>query len=232
MIEFENIVNIRDLGGYKTSDEKFTKYKVFFRSGNTDKASKEDIKKLLEIYDVKTVIDLRNSEELSEFPDKFSQIPGVNYINTPIEYNDCLEEFRSTDRGLIVLYEYILKEKKQVLKDVFDAIANMNDGSMLFHCTLGRDRTAMLAMLLLGLVGVSRDDMIQNYTVSYELIKDLDIIKRDLIFYGERKTITLPEYIEGAMDLIENDYGTFGNYLLSCNISETNLTKIKNRFLQ
>lgn len=232
MIKLENVVNIRDLGGYKTFDGKLTKHRIFYRSGNTDKSSKNDIKKLVEVYNVKTVIDLRNDEEIKKSPDKFAEISEVNYINTPIEYSECLEEFKSTDRGLAVLYDYILKEKKRVLKTVFDTIASANEGSILFHCTLGRDRTAMVAMLLLGLVGVNRNDIIQNYTVSYDLIKDLDIIKRDLVYYGKRKTITLPEYIESAIDFIKNDYNTFENYLLDCNVSKNNLIKIKNRFIQ
>lgn len=231
MIELENIVNVRDLGGYKTSDGKLTKHKIFYRSGNTDKSSKNDIKKLVEIYNVKTVIDLRSVEEINESPDKFSEISQVNYINIPIEYSECLEEFKSTDRGLVVLYDYILKEKKQVLKTIFETIANADSGSILFHCTLGRDRTSMIAMLLLGLAGVSKKDIIENYTVTYDLIKNLDIIKRDLVFYGKRKTLTLPEYIESAMDLIETNYKTFENYLLGCNISKENLRKIKNKFV-
>ena len=232
LIKLENVVNIRDLGGYKTDGGKFTKHNVFYRSGNTDKSSKNDMKKLIEVYNVKTVIDLRNSDEIKQSPDKFAEISEVNYINIPIEYSECLEEFKSTDRRLAILYDYILKEKKQVLKAVFDAIANANEGSLLFHCTLGRDRTAIIAMLLLGLAGVSRNDIIQNYTISYDLIKNLDIIKRDLILYGKRKTITLPEYIESTMDFIENNYDTFENYLLDCNVSKSNLIKIKNRFIQ
>ena len=232
MIKLENTVNVRDLGGYKTSEGKFTKHKIFYRSGNTDKSSKSDIKSLIEIHGVKTVIDLRGKNEIEKAPDKFATIPRVNYINAPIEYTDCLEEFKSTDRGLSILYDYILKEKKTILKTIFDTIANVNNGGTLFHCTLGRDRTAMVAMLLMGLVGVNRQDIIQNYTVTYDLIKDLDIIKHDLVFYGKRKTITLPEYIESAIDFIENNYVTFENYLRSCNISEINLQKIKNRFTQ
>ena len=86
-------------------------------------------------------------------------------------------------------------------------------------------------MLLLGLVNVSKKDIIENYTITYDLIKDLDIIKHDLVFYGKRKTITLPEYIESAINLIETSYETFENYLLSCNISKENLEKIKAKFL-
>ena len=130
-----------------------------------------------------------------------------------------------------MLYDYILKKKKHILKNIFNTIANVNDGSTLFHCTLGRDRTSMVAMLLLGLVGVNRKDIIQNYTVTYDLIKNLDIVKHDLIFYGKKKTITLPQYIESSIDLIENNYKTFENYLISCNISKENLEKIKNKFL-
>ena len=74
-------------------------------------------------------------------------------------------------------------------------------------------------------------NIIENYTVTYDLIKNLDIIKRDLVFYGKRKTLTLPEYIESAMNLIETNYKTFENYLLGCNISKENLRKIKNKFV-
>lgn len=231
MIELENIVNIRDLGGYKTSDGKITKHKVFYRSGNTDRSSKNDINKLIKTYNLRTVIDLRSAEEIIKSPDKFAMVPEVTYVNIPLEYSECLDEFKSTDRGLTVLYDYILKKKKRVLKDIFETLASLNSGSTLFHCTLGRDRTAIISMLLLGLVGVNKKDIIENYTISYDLIKHLDIIKHDLIFYGERKTITLPEYIENTVNFIETYYSTFKNYLLSCNISEETLEKIKNKFI-
>jgi len=83
----------------------------------------------------------------------------------------------------------------------------------------------------LVLVGVGKKDIIENYTSTYDLIRNLDIIKHDLVYYGERKTLTLPEYIEKAMNFVEKNYGTFENYLLSCNISQGNLNKIKNKFV-
>ena len=101
MIKLENIVNVRDLGGYKTANGKFTKHNIFYRSGNTDKSSENDIKKLTKIYNVKTVIDLRTTEEIKKSPDKFTSISWVNYINTPIDYDECLEELSQAIAGLL-----------------------------------------------------------------------------------------------------------------------------------
>jgi len=59
IIKLEATHNTRDLDGYKTLNNKITKYNTFFRSDNTDKLTKSDIKKLKEEYNLKTVIDLR-----------------------------------------------------------------------------------------------------------------------------------------------------------------------------
>ncbi len=230
-VKLETTYNTRDLGGYYTDDGKITKHGMFFRSDNTHQLTESDIKKAKEEYNLKTVIDLRTEKETEDFPDRFANVEGINYINTPISYDDCLEEFKASDQGLSILYFYILKNQKHALKDIFDTIANAENGGILFHCTLGRDRTAIVAMLLLGLAEVNKQNIIEDYEITYSLIKHLDIIKRDLNIYGEKKCRTFPEYIEKIMTYIKENYNTFENYLIDCSVSQENLEKIKNRFV-
>ena len=45
-------------------------------------------------------------------------------------------------------------------------ISNVDEGAILFNCTAGKDRTGIVAALLLGLVGVSSDDIIYDYTLT------------------------------------------------------------------
>jgi len=124
-----------------------------------------------------------------------------------------------------------LKNQEAKIKNIFEVIANAEDGAILFHCSWGRDRTGIIAMFLLGLVHVNKQDIIQNYAITYDLIKDLEYVKQDVLALGERKMQTLPEYIKKAINHIQENYATFENYLLACGISQEDLNKIKARFV-
>lgn len=125
------------------------------------------------------------------------------------------------------------------VKTAFDIIAD-TEGCTLFHCFAGKDRTGLVAMLLLGLVGVSDEDIMQNYSVSYDFIKDnpkiKEIIEKDIENFGEaaigKYHATPPSKIKHGIDYISENYGTTENYLLACGVSRENLDKIKNRFVE
>ena len=63
------IPNARDLGGYKTIEGKTIKYKKLIRSGTLGALTNEDIRILVEEYDLKTIVDLRTMVERSQNPD-------------------------------------------------------------------------------------------------------------------------------------------------------------------
>ena len=64
-----------------------------------------------------------------------------------------------------------------IVKQLFDIIANVDDGVVLFHCIGGKDRTGFLSMLLLLLANVDKWTIIENYIVSYDFIKERKKIK-------------------------------------------------------
>ena len=63
----------------------------------------------------------------------------------------------------------MLLENKTAIKETFEILAEAK-GCTIFHCTAGKDRTGIIAMLILGLSGVSRKDIIANYEVTYTYI--------------------------------------------------------------
>lgn len=239
IVKLETTYNTRDLGGYKTVDGKFTKYGVFLRSDDTDDLTLKDIE-TLKSYGVTAVLDLREEPYYLEHPDRLSNIPEINYQNIDIVkiYNEHSDnkETRSDESSARKFLRYT--GEGNWVKTAFDIIAS-TEGCTLFHCFAGKDRTGLVAMLLFGLVGVSAEDIMQNYSVSYDLIKDhpkiKPIIEKDVKDFGEaaieKYHATPPSKIKHGIDYISENYGTTENYLLACGVSRVNLDKIKNRFV-
>ncbi|MDO4200057.1 MAG: tyrosine-protein phosphatase [Clostridia bacterium] len=216
-LNLEGTKNTRDLGGYKTIDGKTTKSKLFFRSDNTHKLTDVDIKKLKDEYNLKYVIDLRSAKEIDAYPDKLSNAEGVDYYSIQLSVGMKYLIKHNLDLG----DGYIkLLDRKKKIKSIFDLIANVNGGSLLFHCAHGKDRTGVVAALLLGLCGVSEEDIIKDYCITYDLIKSNNKTKKD----------TISGYMKKMLSHISNNYKNVENYLLECGVSEENIKNIKDMF--
>ena len=232
IIALDGTSNARDLGGYLTLDGKKTKNGVFIRSDDTDELTDADIEKLLNLG-VKVVIDLRHEKAVQAWPDKLANVDGIEY------HHIAISEAHRTSNGSYKGYlEYT--GEGNVVKQLIDIIADVDDGVVLFHCIGGKDRTGFLSMLLLLLANVDAPTIVNNYIVSYDFIKERkkirEIIEQDverfgvdclepLHFSSERKILFLMNYV------IDN-YGSVENYLAACGVSEQNIGKIKSRFVE
>lgn len=65
-----------------------------------------------------------------------------------------------------------LKNQRRI-QEIFKILANA-EGGVLFHCTAGKDRTGVIAALLLGICEVSENDIIANYEVTNTYIQDVE----------------------------------------------------------
>jgi len=94
-------------------------------------------------------------------------------------------------------------------------------------------------MLLLGLVGVDKQEIIDNYTPSAELVRERhnihELLNNDVTNHGwdilAEKHISPKITIENQIDYVIENYGTFEKYLLACDISQETLDTIKNKFV-
>ncbi len=232
-ISLENSYNVRELGGISRMDGKVTKFHSFLRGDDISNLSDNDIRILLD-YGVKAIVDLRSYDEVLNNPDPILRMNDIRYINisiTSYDDNDNMMKVMKINpkEYLPSLYIDILKIKKNEIKKVFDFIAEEDKGCVLFHCTAGKDRTGIIATLLLGLSLVEKEDIILNYEISY------DYLKRSIAIEKISKTVPIEimyskrEYIEKAIDYIFDEYGSFRDYLLSTGIDEYILDKISNR---
>lgn len=164
-IALDSILNVRDLGGYLCEDGGVTQYGRFLRCGILQGPNEEDIEELDKIIPVRTVFDLRGTFEVEESSPTYRETPEVDYYHFPLLEINPAEE-NSSSRTLKDAYVDILENRQDSLRQIFTLMANAKEGAILYHCTLGKDRTGVLSALLLGLCGVDELDVIADYQVS------------------------------------------------------------------
>ncbi|WP_416403532.1 tyrosine-protein phosphatase [Arthrobacter sp. LFS091] len=166
----DGLLNGRDLGGLKRSDGTFTPRGVFFRSENVDLLTAAGWQAL---YDsgIRTVVDLRQRQEREM--DNQERPPWVTTVHVDL---DGLENTGFWggfwDNGLVGTALYFLPHLTAMPEragSTLSAILNAAPGGVLFHCMGGRDRTGIIAMLLLSAVGVEQEAIVHDYMETVRL---------------------------------------------------------------
>lgn len=233
-LPLQGAFNVRELGGLPAENDAITKYCSFLRSDGLTHLTNKDIH-FLKDFGLKTVIDLRSPDELTTMPNPFAKDKETAYHNiafAPGEISDATKAERVTsDDFMADFYLFLLSEAKDRVKTIFETIADAQDGVVLFHCTAGKDRTGVLAMLLLGLVGVADYDIAANYQISYTYL-------RQTKFYKELEETAIPqmlqskeEWILKSVDYIKKNYGSVLNYLVSCEVDNDAIALVRNRLI-
>ncbi len=217
----KGIANFRDLGGYSCNGG-MTKWGVFFRSTSLHKAVEEDVA-IMERVGISRILDLRYPGEREEKPDvpvKGADWMGISLLGTiPVEDLDVNDEEEDT-KTLINMYRQIIASSRAEIKDSVQAMIQA-EGPALFHCAAGKDRTGILAMLLLGAVGVSLEDIIAHYEMSHHYIRS----------FTEDISGSHGSNIQKLFDEIVEEWGSVTGFLQECGISQKELSRLNEKFV-
>ena len=163
--------NVRDLGGYSyvASDgaRGVTASHVYLRSGSLTRLTRHD-RAVLRSYGLTRVIDVRSNLELKVFPDPYRRRPepGVDYLHIPMMDQLNSNGFQGLlPESMFAVYRDLLDDGQPGFRALVDAL-DTAPGCTLFHCRVGKDRTGVIAMLLLDLAGVSEAEIVADYAVS------------------------------------------------------------------
>lgn len=233
-LPLENAHNVRDLGGIPVQGGGQTAWRAFLRADDISKLSESDVRFLLD-YGVTTVIDLRGPSEVLEKPDRLNKDIGVENHNFSFMENvDLSPEAQlkmAQEMQLGDLYVDLLK-RKEIIRGIFEAIADAAPGCVLFHCAGGKDRTGVLAMLLLMLAGADKQDCQNNYSQTYiNLTRDGSLFENTLAQKPEFRNLmeSRPEYIEAAYQCVQAFRGGIEGYLQDCGVCAEHIRRVKNR---
>jgi protein-tyrosine phosphatase len=232
LIALEGALNWRDLGGYTTADGRVTKWDLVYRSDGLDQLTDADLDVIAELG-IKLVVDFRVDREVDENPSRLRDHPELKRQRLPIggdevEGRSVLDTIKAGDLRVYTIeematgYERLLEEYALSFGEVIIHATESENLPMVFHCTAGKDRTGLMAMLLLGALGVSNDDIVTDYelTTHYRSNKRLAILGPELEKAGVDIEAVRPfltaqaPVMTATIAALERRYGSIEGYLL------------------
>lgn len=235
-LDLNSMDNTRDLGGMAVKGGRHIREGRLLRSGDLYHISYDDQNDLRRKYKLKMVIDFRTETEQKERPDEI--IYGVEYISNPILEDGVVGITREKekmeqlfhlegdgDAYMLRLYENLVMHRRaqSAYGSFLRLLKHHGEGAALWHCSAGKDRAGVGTALLLHILGVSLDDILEDYMRSAiylrpeteAVLRILDnrgvpsrVLKNVKLLLGIKES-----YLLRALGKIDEKYGNMDKYL-------------------
>lgn len=248
--------NFRDLGGFVTKDNRRVKWNKFYRADALNLLKDEDLEYLKSVA-LKIIFDYRGIAEANN--DMDVEIEGSKYINIPAM---DIEEKNSTNQKFD--FEFIMKQAKNIpaldnpIKFIADGYEKMPFDNKAFkkmidilieeeipfvqHCKSGKDRTGAGSALILLLLGVSLEDVKNDYMASNSFRKEYNEAtkKRYAKVLSDKNIENLfsiilevkEEYFDAFIDAIMKKYNSFDEYFeKEYDLDANKINELKDKYL-
>lgn len=239
-IPIAGIGNLRDLGGYAIAAGGATRWRTLLRSGRlpTD-GDPRPIADLLAMG-VSTVIDLRSPHETAFEPNPLAGRGDVDYRNVPLF--DALAPIAATWAdgtafNLAGRYRDAVDRCGETIAEALSAMAAADErGVVLFHCTAGKDRTGIVAALLLSLAGVNRETVADDYALTASVAGPLLGSLRDMALARGADPALVDEYLacppetmRSLLDHLDETHHEVEAYLSEIELDKADVARLKMR---
>lgn len=246
LIKFEKLANARDLGGMKTADGRQIRKGKLIRCGQLVDLSPSDKAKLEGLID--TIVDFRNVEEASDQPDYVPS--GAQYISNPIleSFTAGVSREEKSDEELVAnlvfkpaeASEYMRSMYRKFLSDYcissysrfIRILLDNHERAVLWHCSAGKDRAGVGAVIIEEILGVPRETIIADYLKTMGYLAGYIETFRKYIVSELEKTRPLSDgekavvqeavgnlfgldrsYIEAYYKAVDEKYGDYGTFI-------------------
>jgi protein-tyrosine phosphatase len=160
--------NFRDLGGYPTTDGRFTRWGRFFRSDTLQELTDDDLEVLRELG-LASVIDLRTNTELERTGRGRLAEEPIAYLHASVLQEEGAESSAAPappEEDLGERYLWYLDVGGDALAKAVTLVADPQNQPVVFHCAAGKDRTGVLAALVLDILGVEHSVIVEDYVIT------------------------------------------------------------------
>lgn len=222
-------MNLRDLGGWTGHEGRTVARGHVYRCDRLSDLTDADLGTLTELG-IETVIDLRHEGETSQHPSRL-------WASVVLHRNIPMAAELASQKSLVDLIlageitEVTMAEVEASYREILDRHASgfglavetilASAGPSLFHCTAGKDRTGLLAMLVLSTVGVSDEDVLADFALSnpYRAERRMTELRpsfeaRGLDIERFRPALTAPEpALAAAIPWLRQTHGSVEAYL-------------------
>ena len=173
-INFDGIINCRDIGGYRAEGGRIVAWRRLFRSGYVHPMTEHDLNRLKEELKLTSVINLRRNKAGQQKEVSLLSDAGIKYYNAPFfSYQQEELGLDFSNMGEAFLFRIRHKEYAKPIIDALEIIADPKNLPLLFHCGAGKDRSGLVAAFVLSVVGVAESDIIADYILSAPYMREM-----------------------------------------------------------
>jgi len=230
-LPLEKTYNFRDIGGYRTNENRRMRWGLIYRSAHLAELTDRD-HELLSRVGIRLVCDFRTIEEAEAQPDKLPADGSMEYLHMPIAHGkfDPAEAVGRIKKGDIswltddfMTNNYLkqLDDFALLWKQFFERLMNSSDRPLVFHCTAGKDRTGVCAALILLSAGVPESTVIEDHALSNTYNAPvIDRIKQEIKKFGinpddMQSYLSAPrEAMQAVVTHLKERYGSAREYLV------------------
>jgi protein-tyrosine phosphatase len=244
-LRFKSVTNFRDLGGYRTRSGKTVPWRRIFRSGEFARINPDDYRRLTEEIKLAAVVDLRSNFEVERQGTGLPAGSSIKYYNISFiadggQTTDVEARRYKTFTNMGEFYLEIVKNKGfgGRIVQALEIIAEAKNHPLVFNCAIGKDRTGILAAMLLSTLGVAEKDIIEDYALSDQY---MDALRRDLESHSnvpdDVKRLpdffwrAAPESMTLLLTTLRRDYGSITDYLKTMGADKSLIKRLEKALL-
>ena len=231
LLQFPGLLNVRELGGHPTLDGATTRLRSLLRADDLVQLTPEGVQALAD-YGVRTVIDLRWPAEIAARPHPIALGERkVRYHSISLLADDEMEWASLSGECTKEMWKCaVLEHTRPQLKAVLEIIAGAAAEPLLFHCVAGKDRTGLIAALLLALADVEPDAIAADYAASTAQLADAYLQRYPNLDRAEiLEALRCPE--EGVHNMLAYlaQYGGAAGYLRAIGLGDPTIERLRAR---
>jgi len=247
ILDWEGCFNVRDLGGLSTSSGRPVRHRALVRSDILHRLTDAG-RAALVAHGVRSIIDLRFTDEVATdwhmYPFR-APADGVSYRNIPFDLGrDAASNARQRDAyhaasSRAELNRLDLDGGRAGIVAAVAAIADAPPGGVLVHCHAGKDRTGAVVAVVLSMLGVSDDDIADDYaltalTLEPLIIEWLDDSSQDPVEREQLRDLAMPvrEAMLDTLEYLDERYGSAETYLRDGGLTHDEVDRLRLRLLE
>ena len=234
-------VNFRDVGGYPTSDGRTVAWRRLYRSDSLHHLELDD-GPLLRERGIVTAIDFRADDELDRIGIGRLGELDIRHVHLPT-VDRALHTVRPPDwdppESAAEVYAIMMRSGGRAYAAALRALVEPAALPAVYFCMAGKDRTGVFSAVVLGLLGVSDDDIVADYILTHDVVHVIhERGRRDYPDAADRWP-ELPEGLagavapsmEGMITRMRDEYGSWGGYAEAVGVDSSVVERLRDALL-
>jgi protein-tyrosine phosphatase len=244
LIPLSGAYNFRDLGGYAGSGDRITRWGRLFRSDTLHELTAADVE-LLRSIGLATVVDLRTTRELLRTGRGPLEPEPILYRHLSVVSEsdgadgEAMAAPAPAGDDLAERYLWYLEVGRQALVDALDLLGDESSYPLVFHCAAGKDRTGVLAALVLDILGVDQAAIVDDYLITAgRMERILDRYRGDPRFVARMASVPASRFgveaatMERFLRAVHDRFGGAAAWALGAGVSRSTLAGIESHLLE